>query len=162
MKNTNRLLYALAIIKLIIPFFLQNSVYGPHRDEMLYLAEGSHMAWGFMEVPPMLSVFAWLIHLFGDGFFWVKFWPSLFGSLTYLVTGKIIQSLGGKAFALFLAFLGFLFSAYLRVHFLFQPNFLEIFFWTLIAYTMIRFVHTQQNKWLYYFGLCCGLGMLSK
>jgi hypothetical protein len=162
MKNNNRLLYALALVKLIIPFLLQNNIYEPHRDEMLYLAEGSHMAWGFMEVPPMLSVFAWLTHIFGDGLFWVKFWPSLFGALTYFVTGKIILSLGGKRFALLLGVLPFIFGAYLRVHFLFQPNFLEIFFWTLIAYMLIRFTQTEENKWLYGFGICCGLGMQSK
>lgn len=162
MKNNTRLLYALAFIKLVIPFLLQNAIYEPHRDEMLYLAEGNHMAWGFMEVPPMLSVFAWLTNLLGDSLFWVKFWPSLFGALTFLVTGKLILSLGGRAFALLLGFLPFIFGAYLRVHFLFQPNFLEIFFWTLIAYTLTRFIQSKQTKWLYWFGICCGLGMQSK
>jgi Dolichyl-phosphate-mannose-protein mannosyltransferase len=162
MKNNNRLLYFLALIKFILPFLLQNSIYQPHRDEFLYLAEGHHMAWGFMEVPPMLSVFAWLTHILGDGFFWVKFWPSLFGALTFLVTGKIIISLGGRSFALLLGFLPFVFGVYLRIHFLFQPNFLEIFFWTLIAYALIRFIQSGQTKWLYYFGICCGLGMQSK
>ena len=127
MKNSNWLIYALAFVKLVAPFLLQNPIYEPHRDELLYLAEGSHMAWGFMEVPPLLSIFAWLIHIFGDGLFWVKFWPSLFGALTYLITGKIITSLGGKSFALLLGFLPFIFGGYLRVHFLFQPNFMEIF-----------------------------------
>ncbi len=162
MKNSNWLIYALAFVKLVAPFLLQNPIYEPHRDEMLYLAEGSHMAWGFMEVPPMLSVFAWLIHIFGDGLFWVKFWPSLFGALTYLFTGKIITSLGGRSFALLLGFLPFIFGGYLRVHFLFQPNFLEIFFWTLLAYTLIRFILSEETKWLYWFGICCGLGMQSK
>lgn len=162
MKKSTLLLYILAIVKLVFPFFLQDPVYGPHRDELLYLAEGNHMAWGFMEIPPLLSVFAWLIHLCGDGLFWVKFWPSLLGAITYLVTGRIILSLGGRAFALLLGFLPFIFGGYLRVHFLFQPNALEILFWTLIAYTTIRYVQTAQNKWLYWLGICCGLGMLSK
>ncbi|HEX4371808.1 MAG TPA: glycosyltransferase family 39 protein [Puia sp.] len=162
MKNSNRLIFFLALIKFILPFFLQNSVYELHRDEFLYLAEGHHMAWGFMEVPPLLSVFAWLTNAFGGSFFWVKFWPSLFGSLTFIVAGKTVQSLGGKAFAIFLTFLSFIFSAYLRVHFLFQPNFLEIFFWTMIAYSLIRYTQTEENKWLYIFGVSCGLGMLSK
>ena len=48
------------------------------------------------------------------------------------------------------------------MHFLFQPNFLEIFFWTLIAYSILRFIQTQKNIYLYLFGISCGLGMLSK
>ena len=162
MHKYNRLLYVLALIKLILPFFLQHPVYEPHRDEFLYLAEGRHMAWGFMEVPPLLSVFAWLTHLFGNGFFWIKFWPSLIGALTFVLVGKLILNLGGGTYALVLAFLCFVFSAYMRVDYLFQPNFLEIFFYTLIAYSLVRYIQTNKNNWLYLNGLSMGLGMLSK
>src|SRR5678810_48282 len=111
MYNTGRLrkiLILLGLLKIVIPYFLQNSFYEPHRDEFLYLAEGHHLAFGFMEVPPMLSIFAWLTHLFGSGMFWVKLWPSLFGAAVFVIAGKIIQSLGGKRFAIFLLFLPFI------------------------------------------------------
>lgn len=162
MLKNNRLLYILAGFKTLIPYLLQNQVYEPHRDEMLYLAEGHHLAWGFMEVPPILSIFAWLTHLFGSGMFWIKLWPSLFGAATFIVAGKIVLSLGGRGFALLLLFLPFIFGVYLRIFFLFQPNPPEIFFWTLIAYSFIRYAQTQENKWLYLFGVAVGLGMMSK
>lgn len=162
MKRTDLLLYTLALLKVIIPYFLQHPVYEPHRDEFLYLAEGRHLAFGFMEVPPMLSIFAWLTHLFGGGMFWVKLWPSLFGAATFIVAGKLVQTLGGKTFALLLLFLPFLFGVYLRVFFLFQPNPPEIFFWTLIAFALIRFTQTSKNSYLYLFGVSVALGMLSK
>ncbi len=162
MNKNYRLLYLLAIIKFLFPFFLQNAIYEPHRDEFLYLAEGQHMAWGFMEVPPLLSVFAWLTNLFGGSIFWIKFWPSLFGAFTFIIAGKTTISLGGKSFAIFLCFLPFVFGAYLRVHYLFQPNFLEIFFWTMIAFSLVRYVQAQKNIWLYVLGLSIGFGMLSK
>jgi hypothetical protein len=132
MQKLNRFLYLLALIKFAIPFFLQNPVYQPHRDELLYLAEGSHPALGFMEVPPMLSLFAWITQFLGNTMFWIKCWPSLVGALNLILIGKIIISEGGKQFALFLLFCSFFFTAYLRVHFLFQPNCLEIFFYSLI------------------------------
>ncbi len=162
MQKNNRLLYILAAIKIIIPYLLQNQVYEPHRDEMLYLAEGHHLAWGFMEVPPLLSIFSWLTHFLGGGMFWLKLWPSLFGAATFIIAGKTVLSLGGRAFALLLLFLPFVFGAYLRTFFLFQPNAPEVFFWTLIAYSLIRFVQTKENKWLYLFGLSVGIGMMSK
>jgi len=161
-KKENQILILLSILKFIIPFFLQNNFYEPHRDEFLYLAEAHHMAWGFMEIPPLLSVFAWISNFFGSGMFWIKFWPSLFGAFTFFIVGKIILSLGGKYFSLILGFLPFIFGVYLRVHFLFQPNFLEIFFWTMIAYSIIRFIQTEKNLWLYVFGISSGLGMMSK
>jgi len=156
------LIIFLALIKFLLPFILQSPLYEPHRDEFLYLAEGNHAAWGFMEVPPLLSVFAWLTNLFGGSIFWIKFWPSIFGSLTFIVVANIVLSLGGRSFALFLSFLPFIFGAFLRIHFLFQPNFIEVFFWTMLAYSLIRFVQTQQNEWLYVFGISAGLGMMSK
>lgn len=162
MRKNNRLLYILALIKIIIPYFLQHAGYELHRDELLYMAEGQHLAMGFMEVPPMLSLFAWVTHLLGGGIFWVKLWPSLFGAATFLVAGKIVQSLGGKNFAIVLLFLPFIFGVYLRIFFLFQPNPPEIFFWTMIAYSIIRYTQTCQHKWLYLFGISVGLGMLSK
>lgn len=162
MQRNKTLLYFLALIKFILPFVIQSHVYEPHRDEFLYLAEGRHMAWGFMEVPPLLSVFAWLVDAFGGSMFWLKFWPSLFGAFTFIIIGKIVLSLGGKHFALLLAFFPFVFTGYLRVHYLFQPNFLEIFFWTMLAFSITRFIQKGKNKWLYIFGISAGLGMLSK
>src|SRR5690349_3809805 len=165
MHNPGRLrkiLFALAILKIVIPYFLQNGLYEPHRDEFLYLAEGHHLAWGFMEVPPMLSVFAWLTHVFGDGMFLIKLWPSLFGAATFIIAGEIVLSLGGGVFALVLLFLPFIFGVYLRLFFLFQPNTPEVFFWTMIAYCTVRFVQTKKNKFLYLLGISIGLGMLSK
>ena len=162
MKKSNWLIYSLALAKFIFPFLIQSHSYEPHRDEFLYLAEGHHMAWGFMEVPPLLSIFAWLVHICGDGIFWIKFWPSLFGALNYIIIARLIVSLGGKSFALFLGFLLFILGAYLRTHYLFQPNFLEIFFWSMIAWSLISFVQTRENRWLYIFGISVGLGMMSK
>ena len=162
MKHHKQLVYTLALIKIILPYLLQSPAYQPHRDEFLYLAEGSHLAWGFMEVPPILSIFAWLTHLLGDGMFWIKLWPSLFGAAIYVVIARIIISLGGKGFALFLAFLPFIFGAYLRIFFLFQPNAPEYFFWLIMIFGIIRFIQTGNNKWLYVFGVAAGLGMLTK
>lgn len=164
-QKNNRLLLLivlLAVIKFLLPFFLQHSVYQLHRDEYLYLAEGHHMSWGYMEIPPLLSVFAWISNLMGGSMFWVKLWPALFAVFTFLLVAKIILSLGGKVFALILGWLPFVLDGYLRLFFLFMPNFLDVFFWTLIAFSIIRYSQTQQNRWLYLFGIAIGLGMMSK
>jgi 4-amino-4-deoxy-L-arabinose transferase-like glycosyltransferase len=161
-RNNHIILLALVVLRIIIPFLVQDGYYQPHRDEFLYLAEGKHLAWGFMEVPPVLSIFAWLINLAGGGMFWIKFWPNLIGGACFFLAGKIIFSLNGGKFALILAFLSFTFGAYLRTFHLFQPNFLDVFFWTLIGYCVIRFIQTQKNSWLYMLGISVGLGMMSK
>ena len=158
----NRVGFCLAIIKFFLPFILQHSIYEMHRDEFLYLEQGNHLAWGFMEVPPLLSLFSKASLLLGGSFYWVKFWPSLFGALTLFVTCSIARQMGGSLFAQFVAGLCFIIGPYLRVHYLFQVNFLEIFFWTLSAYYIIRYVNTQHIKYLYFLATALGLGWMSK
>ncbi|HVU95525.1 MAG TPA: glycosyltransferase family 39 protein [Puia sp.] len=158
----NHLLYLLAGIKLILPFFLQDPVWGPHRDEFLYLAEARHMAWGYMEAPPLLSVFAWLTNGLGGAMWAIKLWPSLTGAGTFLLVGRMTLHLGGRWFALVLAWLPFVTGAWLRMHFLFQPNFLDIFFWTVMAYGLTRFAQAGKPLHLYLAGIGLGLGLLAK
>lgn len=152
----------LAVLKFALPFLLQNSVYELHRDEYLYYAQGQHLAFGFLENPPLIGVLGFISSLFGGGFFWIKFWPALFGALTLLFTARLAKELGGGLFAQSIAALGILFSAYLRTHFLFQPNFLDIFFWTLAAYFIVRYTNTQQPKHLYGIALALALGWWGK
>ena len=160
--NPMNLVYLLALLKCILPFMIQNAAYEPHRDEFLYVAEGQHMSWGYLEVPPMMSVFSYLTNIMGSSLFWIRVWPSLFGSLTYILVARLILSLGGKVFALILGFLPFIFGYYMHVHFIFQPNFLEVFFWTLMAYGLVRYAQTGMPKGLYIAGIGLGLGMMSK
>ncbi len=162
MGRIKPLIWLLAFIKFVLPFLLQDQYYQLHRDEFLYLDYGNHMAFGYMEVPPLLSVFSWITHLFPQSVFIVKLWPSLFGAFTFILVAKAIIYFGGKQFAIFLAFLAFILTAYLRVHFLFQPGFLEIFFWTAVAYTLLRFIQTEHSKWLYLAALSLAFGFLSK
>src|SRR3984957_8045272 len=96
----DRLIYLLAVLKFIFPFLIQNSIYEPHRDEFLYLAEGSHLALGYLEVPTMMSIMASITDALGGGLFWIRLWPSLFGALTWVVVARLILLLGGKGFAL--------------------------------------------------------------
>ena len=43
----------LAFLKICMPFLVHED-WGFHRDELLYLAMGDHLAWGYLEVPPMI------------------------------------------------------------------------------------------------------------
>jgi Dolichyl-phosphate-mannose-protein mannosyltransferase len=156
------LIILLALIKFILPFFLQHPVYELHRDEFLYLEQGHHLAWGYMEVPPMLSWLAWITNFLGGSFVWVKFWPSLFGAFTLIITCRMVKEMGGGLFAILIAGLCIMLTAYLRLHFLFQANFLEVFWWALAAYFMIRFINTNHIKYLYWIGFAFGCGWLAK
>ncbi|MDR0792185.1 MAG: glycosyltransferase family 39 protein [Chitinophagaceae bacterium] len=162
MLNNKRIIYFFAVIKFIIPFVLIHSSFQLHRDEYLYLADAKHLAWGYLEMPPALALLGYASNLFTGSFYAVYVWTALFGALTLIVAGKIILELKGNVYAVVIGCLAFLTSAFLRINILFQPNFLDAFFWTLSCFYIIRLIHSNNKKYLYYLALCFALGFLSK
>ncbi len=139
-----------------------NPVYELHRDEFLHLDQAKHLAWGFHSVPPFISWVSWIILQLGNGFFWIRFFPALFGALTILVVWKTIENLRGGIYAYVLAGTALLLSVLLRINILYQPNAFDILAWTLIYFCVIRYVQTERNKWLYFLAFCFAVGFLNK
>jgi hypothetical protein len=152
----------LAVIKFLLPFLLMHPAFELHRDEYLYYEQGQNLAWGYLENPSLIGVLAFISSQLGGSVFWIKFWPALFGAFTLLATVGIVKELGGQLFAQFIASLGIIFSAYLRIHTLFQPNFLDIFFWTVSVYFLLRWINSEKISNLYGLVLALALGWWSK
>jgi 4-amino-4-deoxy-L-arabinose transferase-like glycosyltransferase len=161
-KSFQIIILLLAIVKFILPFVLQSSVYELQRDEYLYYQQGQHFAFGYLENPPLLSWLGMISSWLGGSIFWIKFWPSLFGSLTLILSCLLAAEFGGKRFAQFITGLCIITGAFLRVPSLFQPNILDIFFWTLSVYCIVRYINSGKNKFLYFFCISLALGFLSK
>jgi len=157
-----RLILLLALVKFLVPYLAIHPMYELHRDEYLYLAEADHLSWGYMEAPPLLALLGWISKLFGSSLMVVRFWATLFGAMTLWLVGHITLRLGGGIYAVLLACLGFLLSGFLRMHILFMPNFLEVFFWTLNFWFIIRLLQEERPRDLYGLALSLALGFLSK
>jgi 4-amino-4-deoxy-L-arabinose transferase-like glycosyltransferase len=162
MRKKTIVLLVLIIAKFILQYALINPVYDLHRDEYLHLDQGRHLAWGYVSVPPVTSWISYLIGLLGNSVFWVKFFPALFGALTIVVVWKTIETLKGGWFALVLGALSVLFSVLMRINILYQPNSLDILLWTLLYFTLTRYIDTGHRKWLWIAGISFGLGFLNK
>ena len=151
---------------LLLKFYLQyiaiNPVYELHRDEYLHVDLGNHLAWGYTTVPPLTGWISFVIIALGKSVFWVKFFPALFGALTILVVWKMVEELGGSMFALILAATGVLCSALLRINTLYQPNSLEYLIWTLMFYCVIKYIKSEEPKWLWMTALSFAFGFLNK
>ena len=157
------ILVYLASVKLIVPF-ITSSDFGFHRDELLYVAMGDHLGWGYLEVPPAVAVIAkisrWLL---GESLLSIRFFPALTGALTLLLTGLIVRQLGGGRFAQMLAAVAYLFSLiYLRINLLFQPVTFDLFFFVLAVYLFIRILKKDDPKTWLLLGLVVGFGLLNK
>lgn len=156
-------LLLLATAKFLMQLLLSGR-YGLQRDEYLYLDMAHHLAWGYKEIPPLLAPLAWLTQaMFGHSVVGVKFFPALFGGLTVLLAGLVAREAGGGRMAQLAAGLAVAVApVYLAMHGLLQPNFLDVFFWTLYGYLIVRFVGRHEPRVLLGLGAAIGLGLLAK
>lgn len=158
-----RIIVALTAAKLLFHLFT-NTNYGFHRDEMLYLALGRHLDVGYWSNPPLIGWLAALIQtVLGDSMFAVRLLPSLFSTGILILTALMAREMGGGRYAQFLAGFCILFAVtFTRSGWLFQPVGIDMFFWTLFCYLTLRYVNTEDKRYLLYFGVAFGLGFLNK
>ncbi|MCG8605805.1 glycosyltransferase family 39 protein [bacterium] len=140
-----------------------NTNYGFHRDEFLYLAEGEHLAWGYMEVPPAIASLAKIALSLGGSLFVVRLLPTLVGVVTVFLIGLTVRELGGKKWAQAIACLAYILSpAFMRSNMLFQPVTFNQFCWFLSAFLIVRLIKSQNPKYWFYLGITAGIGFLTK
>lgn len=156
------LLLGFVLLKFLLQYIIVDPLYDLQRDEYLHMDQANHLAWGYHSVPPVTSWISFLIQLLGGSVFWVRFFPALFGALTLVVVWKAVETLGGNLFALLLAGTGVLFSTLLRLNILYQPNALDVLCWTTFYWVVIRYVNSEQPKWLYIGAVVFALGFLNK
>ncbi len=153
----------IAAIKLVLHFYA-GSHYGYFIDELYYLACGRHLAWGYVDQPPLIAWFAALTRgLAGESLRAVRFLPALAGAATVLLTGLIARELGGRRFAQGIAALSVLAApGFLAMGNLFSMNAFEPLFWMGCAYIVIRIMRTGNQKLWLWFGLLAGIGLENK
>lgn len=160
--NENKLIATLATTKLLL-HFLTNSNYGLHRDEFLYLDEAKHLAWGFLEVPPMTPLIGKISLLFGIEPFFIRFFPAIIGAVTVWLICKMVQEMGGKFWAILFAGIAYIFApAFLRSCTFLMPVCFNQFWWTLSAFLFIKIVKNNQPKYWYLLGIAGGLAFQTK
>lgn len=162
-KTTKLTVITLALINVAVHLFFYNQL-EYHRDELLYFSLGKHPDFGFATVPPLIGWLATLMEqTIGFSLFAVKLLPAILGGVfTYLVA-LISKELGGKSYAQILAAVCFMFTPiFMLAWSLFQPVPFDIFFWSLSFYWIIKYINTEQEKWLYWLGLTIGFALLNK
>lgn len=135
-----------------------------HRDELLYFALGTHPAFGYATTPPLIGFISYgLIQIFGYSLFSVKIFPALLSGAEVWLVALIAKELGGKNRARILAAVGVIIAPItMRAFNLFQPVFLDIFFWTLGFLSLLRYMNTEKEKYLLLLGAVAGIGLLNK
>ncbi len=152
----------IALLQLILQVSAQNN-YGYFRDELYYIACSDHLAWGYVDQPPLsialLSLNRWIL---GDSLHALRFLPALAGSAVIILTALLSRRLGGGRIAQGLSALC-VFAAHslLGNGRYFSMNAFDVLFWTAAAYCLVRIVQGSEKFWLA-FGVIAGLGLLNK
>lgn len=150
-------------IKVVLNLFAMPH-FGFQRDEMLHLALGDHLDWGFKEVPPVVAVMGRLSTvLFGSSVFAARVFCTICAGLIVWFTGLITVELGGRKFAITLSCLAIILSpAFMASEYLLQPVVFDQFWWVLTVYLVVKYINTSSVKYLYFIGIAVGLGLLTK
>lgn len=138
--------------------------FGFQRDELLHLALGDHLAWGYKEVPPFIAVLGRInTSILGGSVFATRIFSTIAAGLIIWLTGLITVELGGRKFAITLACLALICSpAFLASDYLFQPVVFDQLWWVLAVYLAVKYINTSSIKYLYLIGVVTGIGLLTK
>ncbi|HEV8129516.1 MAG TPA: glycosyltransferase family 39 protein, partial [Candidatus Eisenbacteria bacterium] len=138
--------------------------YGYFRDELYYIACSKHLAWGFVDHPPLsIALLAMVRATLGESLWAIRALPALSGAGTVFLTGLLVRELGGGRFAQALAcFSALIPPVWLAVDHFFSMNAFDTFFWTLAAWMLLRAISTHSPRTWIGLGLVVGLGLLNK
>src|SRR5438034_6471975 len=154
---------AIALAKLLFHLYFNNR-YGYFRDEFDYIACGRHLAWGYVDQPPLVPFLARIsAELLGYSLRAIRFLPALASSILVIQAAAIARELGGKQFALLLTAVCVLVAPqYLSNGSLLGTNCLEPNLWMACAYFVILAIKRDQPRYWLWFGVFAGLGLQEK
>lgn len=154
---------AIALAKLILHCIFNNR-YGYFRDEFDYLACARHLAWGYVDQPPLIPFLVRISYeVLGTSLRAIRFLPALASSATIVLGAIIARDLGGRRFALVLTAVCLLVAPmYLSDGSLLTTNCLEPLLWMGCAYFAIQVVKRNDPRYWLWFGVVAGLGMQEK
>jgi hypothetical protein len=161
--SANAMLCALAGLSIVI-HLPGMPHYGFFRDELYYIACSEHLAWGYVDQPPLIALIAWISrHLLGNSLAAFRVFPVLAGAVTVYLTGWLAGELGGGRLAQFTAALAILFAPlYLAFDSILTMNAFEPVFWLACACIVARIAKGGSPKLWLLFGAISGVGLENK
>jgi hypothetical protein len=163
LANGLLIVIAIALGKFLFHCYFNNR-YGYFRDEFDYMDCGDHLAWGYVDQPPLIP---FLIHVcrtvLGDSLRSIRLIPALASSLLVVETAILAREFGGRRFALLLSAIAVVIAPqYLSNGSLLGTNCLEPNLWMGCAYFAILAIKRNDPRYWLWFGVLAGLGLEEK
>jgi hypothetical protein len=128
---------------------LTDNRYGYHRDELYYAVAARHLAFGYVDFPPLTPVMARLAQAaFGTSLVGLRTPALATGVAVVLVTAAMAKQLGGSPRAQWLAALTVTTCAFfLGANGLLQTVSFDTLAWALALYAFVRIVNSRGAAW---------------
>ncbi|MGE0455418.1 MAG: ArnT family glycosyltransferase [Vicinamibacteria bacterium] len=156
-------LYALPLFALLLHLGFAEG-YGYFRDELYYLACADHLAWGYVDHPPLSVALLYAVRsLLGDSLPAIRLLPALAHAFTVLLAGLMARELGGACHARALAMVATLIAPeYLSLGSVYSMNAFDVLIWAASAWLLMRLLAEDRPGLWPVLGLLLGLGLLNK
>ncbi len=133
-------------------------------DELYFDACGRHLAWGYIDMPPLHPALTAVVRAtLGDSLFAIRLLPALAGAALVLLTGLLARDLGGGRGAQLLSAIAVTVAPiFLVAHSFSSMNAWEPLLWTGCAILLARLLAGADPRLWLAFGLLAGVGLLNK
>ena len=163
--------YALATLTQIA---MQNEGYDVFRDELYFIVCGRHLAWGYVDQPPVIPLVARISELlFGlHSLALFRTFASLAGAAEVAITGLLAWRMGGSRWAQALAMTGILLAPMaMGASATFSTTTFEPLFWMTVAFALMELARLADRGvrsgrtvalWWVLLGVAAGMGLENK
>lgn len=162
--KTNLVVAVIALARLALTVAFHGR-YGYFRDELYYIACSDHLAWGYVDHPPLsIAILALVRRLFGDSLHAIRFPAALAGAVLVVLTALMARRLGGGRFAQVTAALAAALSPVVlgNAGRYFSMNAFDLLLWACGAYVLILILKEGRERLWILYGVIAGLGLLNK
>ena len=141
-----------------------NNRYGFHRDELQFLSDARHLAWGYVAYPPFTPFVERIaFELFGLSLLGLRGFSVLAQAIVILVSGLIARDLHGGRLAQVAAGLSVGLSGLPMFEATeFQYTTFSFLWWILVCWFVIRMLNSGDGRWWLAIGASIGLALLTK
>ncbi|PKN95317.1 MAG: hypothetical protein CVU44_01145 [Chloroflexi bacterium HGW-Chloroflexi-6] len=152
-----------AVIKFALHLYVAPG-YGFFGDELYTIALSKHLAFGYVDLPPLVPALMALSRaLLGESLFAYRIVPALAGSVTLVFACLITREFGGKTFAVALSALGFIVTpVWLSVDSIFCYDSIDQMVLAGFLYVFVRFLRTGNRRLWLLLGVIAGVACNTK
>ncbi len=166
-------LFGLSQFTLLVIFFaaikftihmLTAQNYGYFCDELYTIALSKHLAFGYVDLPPIVPALVALSRLiFGESLIGYHIFPALAGSATLVFVCLITKELTGKLLATAISSLGFITApVWLILDSFFCYDSIDQLVLSIFLFILIKFIKTGNLKLWLSLGLVAGIACMTK